>query len=93
LIGDLPPQQKLQRMSVLMPQQMLGRNVRLAQMIAATDDQLSLWTRACALHAVGDLRIAEAADAVLNRYARRACRYHFTVRYAAGSLEHGLSQI
>jgi hypothetical protein len=65
LLSDLPPPQKLQRLSAHAPQQALGRSARLAELIAMDDEQLSVWTRACAIHAAGELRIVELATVVV----------------------------
>jgi HEAT repeat protein len=64
LMSDLPPASKLQRLAALLPQRALDRDTLLTEIAATANGQLSVWTRACALQAIGELRLAELAHVV-----------------------------
>jgi AAA family ATP:ADP antiporter len=66
LLRDLPPSQRLQSLQASFPQPKLGRHQRLGEIIAAPDERLNPWAKACALYAVGRLSAIELSDTVVS---------------------------
>lgn len=64
LLTDLSPEQKLRQLQELFPQPEKDRQQRLHEIIAGSPGRCSVWTRACALYAVGRLTITDLEEPV-----------------------------
>ncbi|HEX5689992.1 MAG TPA: cyclic nucleotide-binding domain-containing protein [Roseiflexaceae bacterium] len=65
IVEDLPPQERVRRLTQAFPQERLSRASRLSAMISGPEAHwCSAWTRACALFAAGSLAATEYAPAV-----------------------------
>jgi hypothetical protein len=87
LLSDLSTAQKLQRLAAAIPQQAFGRDARLAEIIAGTQGQLASWTRVCAIHAAGELRLGDLTNAVIAAQDRSDPLLCETAIWAAARLE------
>jgi HEAT repeat protein len=66
LLEDLQTQQRLTRLSAAFPQQRLGRNQRIIEIITSPSESSSAWTRAVALHVLDRYLSPEFYDAIVH---------------------------
>ena len=59
ILEDIPDAQKLERLEELSPQQRLSPTGRLQEILSRAPGWISPWSQACALHAIGRMRIVE----------------------------------
>ena len=59
MIDTLPTDQQLKRLDRIYPQKLMGINARLSEIISRPLDELSAWTKTCALYIIGRMGLEE----------------------------------